>query len=118
MFNTTLEIIDFKGLTIAKRDKIISILDTISERLSNDAHEEIMNFFDEKGTNSVRKRGAYYTGYLFASRYNKDTLSNDRVTLLNKVRDVRMMLQNPKIYREKKLKSWWLVEELLTIQVL
>ncbi|EML5381255.1 RHS repeat protein [Enterobacter bugandensis] len=105
MFNTTLEIIDFKGLTIAKRDKIISILDTISERLSNDAHEEIMNFFDEKGTNSVRKRGAYYTGYLLASRYNKDTLSNDRVTLLNKVRDVRMMLQNPKIYRGEEAKK-------------
>lgn len=93
------ELMDFRGITIAKREKINRVLDTISTRLTSEIHNEIMGLFDEKGTTSVRKFGTLNTGLLYAASYKKEELSEIRMLLLNRVDDVRRMLHNPEIYK-------------------
>lgn len=105
ILDTGLEIMDFRGLTLAKREKINGVLDVISETLSTDNHKQIMNIFDEKGTASVRKHGVLRTGYLYGASHNKDRLSDERDTLLKRVSDIRRMLHNPGVYRGEEAKN-------------
>ena len=105
LLDTGLELNDFRGITIAKRDKITGVLDAVSSGLSSDNHNEIMGLFDDKGTNSVRKYGTLNTGRIFRMSYTKDGLSDMRTELLTRVSDVRRMLNNPDIYKGKAAKA-------------
>ncbi|WP_413484864.1 hypothetical protein, partial [Morganella psychrotolerans] len=99
LVDTGLEFRDFRGISIAKREKINGVLDAVSAGLSSENHSEIMGLFDDKGTDSVRKYGTLNMGRVFRLSYTKDGLSDTRTELLTRVSDIRRMMNNPDIYK-------------------